>query len=148
MNPPLRGVRDREAIREGLKDGTLDAISTDHAPHSPDEKNQEFDRAPFGIIGLETALPLSLSLVSEGVLSLPGMLSLLTENPARILKIGKGTLETGSVADLVMFDPEEEWIVDSSRFKSKSRNTPFQGWKVKGRVKKTLVAGKVVFQEP
>lgn len=146
MNPPLRSIKDREAVKVGLRDGTIDAISTDHAPHSPDEKEQEFDKAPFGIIGLETVLPLSLALVKEGLITLSQMITLLTINPANILKIKKGSLEIGSVADITLFDPEEDWIVDSSKFRSKSRNTPFNGWKVKGKVKYTLVDGKIVYR--
>lgn len=146
MNPPLRSIKDREAVKQGLKDGTLDAISTDHAPHSPDEKEQEFDKAPFGIIGLETVLPLALALVQEGMITLSQMITLLTVNPAKILKIKKGSLEAGSIADLTIFDPNEEWVVDATRFKSKSRNSPFNGWKMKGRVKFTIVSGKVVYR--
>ncbi|MBI1823448.1 MAG: dihydroorotase [Nitrospirae bacterium] len=146
MNPPLRSIKDREAVKQGLKDGTLDAISTDHAPHSPDEKEQEFDKAPFGIIGLETVLPLALALVQEGMITLSQMITLLTVNPAKILKIKKGSLEAGSIADLTIFDPNEEWMVDATRFKSKSRNSPFNGWKMKGRVKFTIVSGKVVYR--
>jgi dihydroorotase len=146
MNPPLRSIKDREAVKEGLRDGTIDAISTDHAPHSPDEKEQEFDKAPFGIIGLETVLPLALELVRDRVISLSQMISLLTVNPANILKIEKGSLEPGAIADLTLFDPEEEWVVDAAQFKSKSRNTPFNGWKMKGKIKFTLVSGKLVYR--
>jgi dihydroorotase len=146
MNPPLRSIRDREAVKGGLRDGTIDAISTDHAPHSPDEKEQEFDKAPFGIIGLETVLPLSLALVKEGLITLSQMITLLTINPANILKIKTGSLETGAVGDLTLFDPEEDWVVDPAKFKSKSRNSPFNGWKMKGKVKYTIVDGKVVYR--
>lgn len=146
MNPPLRSIKDREAVKIGLRDGTIDAISTDHAPHSPDEKEQEFDKAPFGIIGLETVLPLSLDLVRQGVISLTKMIVLLTVNPAQILRINKGSLEVGACADLTVFDPEEDWVVDASLFKSKSRNTPFDGWKVKGKVKYTLVSGEMAYR--
>ena len=146
MNPPLRSLKDREAVKSGLRDGTIDAISTDHAPHSPEEKEQEFDKAPFGIIGLETVLPLALALEREGVISLQQMIALLTYRPADILKIQKGSLETGAFADITIFDPESEWVVDPAKLKSKSRNTPFNGWKMKGQVKYTLVGGKVAYQ--
>ena len=146
MNPPLRGLKDREAVKNGLRDGTIDAISTDHAPHSPEEKEQEFDKAPFGIIGLETVLPLSLALEREGVISLQQMIGLLTYKPANILKIKKGSLEEGAFADITLFDPSAEWVLDSSKLKSKSRNTPFNGWKMKGQVRVTIVSGKVVYQ--
>ena len=146
MNPPLRSYKDREAIKAGLKDGTLDAIATDHAPHSPDEKEQEFDRAPFGIIGLETVLPLSLNLVRENVITLGEMTALLTSRPAKIIDLKKGSLEAGAFADLTLFDPEADWVVDPSKFKSKSRNSPFNGWKVKGQVRATIVAGKIVYR--
>ncbi|MBI3604971.1 MAG: dihydroorotase [Nitrospirae bacterium] len=146
MNPPLRSFKDREAVKKGLIDGTIDAISTDHAPHSPEEKEQEFDKAPFGIIGLETALSLSLALVRENLFSLSKMVELLSSNPAKILKIHKGSLEEGAYADITLFDPEAEWVVEGAKLKSKSRNTPFDGWKLKGKVKYTIVAGKIVYQ--
>ncbi len=146
MNPPLRSFKDREAVKKGLIDGTIDAISTDHAPHSPEEKEQEFDKAPFGIIGLETALSLSLALVRENLFSLSKMVELLSSNPAKILKIHKGSLEEGAFADITLFDPEAEWVVEGAKLKSKSRNTPFDGWKLKGRVKYTIVAGKIVYR--
>lgn len=145
MNPPLRGDKDREAVIEGLKDGTLDAIATDHAPHSEDEKKVEFDLAPFGIVGLETALPLSLKLVEDGVLSLNQMISKLTDVPSKILNLGKGTLQKGEAADVVIFDPEEEVTIERENFHSKSKNSPFHGWKLKGKVNYTLVNGKVVY---
>lgn len=146
MNPPLRGLKDREAVKSGLRDGTIDAISTDHAPHSPEEKEQEFDKAPFGIIGLETVLPLSLALEREGVISLQQMIGLLTYQPANILKIKKGSLEEGAFADITLFDPLAEWVLDSGQLKSKSRNTPFNGWKMNGQVRYTIVSGKVVYR--
>ncbi len=145
MNPPLRSEKDLEALKEGLADGTIDAIATDHAPHSPDEKNVEFDRAPFGIVGLETALPLSLRLVSEGVLTLPEMVSKLTSVPASILNIEGGTLKPGAPADIVIFDPGEEYAMDVESLHSKGKNSPFGGWNMKGAVKHTLVAGRVRF---
>jgi dihydroorotase len=145
MNPPLRGNKDREAVIEGLKDGTLDAIATDHAPHSEDEKKVEFDLAPFGIVGLETALPLSLKLVEDGVLSLNEMISKLTDAPSNVLNLGKGSLKTGEAADVLIFDPDEEITIDKENFHSKSKNSPFIGWKLKGKVHYTLVNGKVVY---
>lgn len=145
MNPPLRGKKDREAVIEGLKDGTLDAIATDHAPHSEDEKKVEFDIAPFGIVGLETALPLSLKLVEDGVLSLNQMISKLTDGPSDILNLDKGTLKIGSEADVVIFDPDKEIVIDKEQFHSKSKNSPFHGWKLKGKVNYTIFNGKVVY---
>ena len=145
MNPPLRGKKDRKAVIEGLKDGTLDAIATDHAPHSEDEKKVEFDLAPFGIVGLETALPLSLKLVEDGVLTLSQMISKLTDSPSKILNLGKGTLEIGSAADVVIFDPEKEITIERDKFHSKSKNSPFHGWSLKGEVQHTIVDGKVVY---
>ncbi|MEM7008199.1 MAG: dihydroorotase [Thermodesulfobacteriota bacterium] len=145
MNPPLRTEKDRLAVIQGLKDDTLDAIATDHAPHSEDEKKVEFDLAPFGIIGLETCLPLSLKLVEDKVLSLNKMISKMTNIPSDILKLGKGTLAVGSAADVVIFDPDKEITVDTDMIHSKSTNSPFIGWNLKGKVEHTLVNGKVVF---
>jgi dihydroorotase len=143
MNPPLRTADDVAAIKAGLADGTIDVIATDHAPHGMDEKSGEFDYAPFGIVGLETALGLSLKLVADGILSLSDLVRKLSANPAFILKINKGTLSTGADADITIIDPNIEWTVDSSQFKSKSRNTPFNGWKLKGRAVRTIVGGKL-----
>ena len=145
MNPPLRSEKDRLAVIEGLKDDTLDSIATDHAPHSEDEKKVEFDLAPFGIVGLETALPLSLKLVEDGVLTLERVISKLTNVPSDILNLGKGTLKEGSSADVVIFDPEKEITVDKNKFHSKAKNSPFDGWKLKGSIEYTLVNGKVVY---
>jgi dihydroorotase len=142
MNPPLRTAADAAAIKQGLKDGTIDVISTDHAPHTMDEKSGEFVDAPFGIVGLETALGLSLKLVDEGVLSLTELVRKLSLNPAAVLKLEKGTLSPGADADITIIDCAEEWVVDSSRFKSKSRNTPFNGWKLRGRAVRTIVKGR------
>lgn len=147
MNPPLRTKQDVQAIREGLRDGTIDAIATDHAPHAVEDKQQEFAAAPFGVVGLETTLPLTLALVEEGVLSLERAIAALTTEPARIVSLKKGTLAPGADADVVVVDPEAAWIVDPARFRSKGRNTPFAGWKVKGRVVLTLLNGATVFQE-
>lgn len=141
MNPPLRTAGDVAAIKEGLRDGTIDAIATDHAPHALDEKSGEFDYAPFGVVGLETALGLTFKLVEEGVLSLSGAIGKLSANPASILGMDKGTLTEGSDADIAVIDPDAEWTVDASQFKSKSKNTPFQGWKLKGRAVRTIVGG-------
>ena len=142
MNPPLRTADDVRAVRQGLKDGTIDVIATDHAPHSREEKAGSFDTALFGIIGLETALGLTLKLVDEGVLSLNEAVRKLSHNPATVLNLSKGTLLPGADADITIFDPVEEWIVDTSQFKSKARNSPFNGWKLKGRVRGTIVGGK------
>ena len=141
MNPPLRTADDVSAIQAGLKDGTIDVIATDHAPHGMDEKSGEFDHAPFGIVGLETALGLSLKPAAEGRLSLSDLLRKLSVNPAAILKINKGTLSTGAEADITIIDPNIEWMVDASQFKSKSKNTPFNGWKLKGKAVRTIVGG-------
>lgn len=145
MKPPLRSEIDREAVREGLRDGTIDAIATDHAPHSEDEKMVEFDLAPFGIAGLETALPLSLKLVEDGVLTLSGMIAKLTHLPSAIVNIRKGTLNPGDPADIVIFDPEKRVKIDREKFRSKSKNTPFNGWELKGAVLYTIVNGKIVY---
>ncbi|MBI3994821.1 MAG: dihydroorotase [Nitrospirae bacterium] len=145
MNPPLRSSQDRDAIKQGLKDGTIEVIATDHAPHAEDEKNREFDRAPFGIVGLETALPLTLMLVEEGVLPVEEAVAKLTVHPARVMRLNAGHLGVGAEADLCLIDPEATWTVDPRRLRSKSKNTPFAGWKMKGRVAMTLVAGRVVY---
>jgi len=146
MNPPLRTWIDVQAIKEGLRDGTIDVIATDHAPHATQEKQQDFTEAPFGIVGLETALSLTLGLVEEGVLTLEQAVTKLTAAPAAAFGLKKGTLEVGADADVVVVDPNEQWEVDPAKFRSKSRNTPFAGWKVKGRVNTTIVGGRVVFE--
>jgi dihydroorotase len=145
MKPPLRSEIDREAVRVGLRDGTIDIIATDHAPHSEDEKMVEFDQAPFGIVGLETALPLSLKLVEDGVLTLNQMIAKLTHLPAAIINVNRGTLSPGGQADIVVFDPEKKVKIDRERFRSKSRNTPFNGWGLKGAVLYTIVNGNIVY---
>jgi dihydroorotase len=145
VNPPIRSQEDVDAIREGLKDGTIDVIATDHAPHSEDEKKVEFDLAPFGISGLETALPVSLKLVQDGVLTLPELITHLTFNPAKIIGVDRGTLKVGATADLVIFDPDKTVTVDRGKFRSKGKNTPFHGWQLSGSVLYTIVSGKVVF---
>ncbi|MCA9497705.1 MAG: dihydroorotase [Nitrospira sp.] len=145
MNPPLRTDEDVHALKQGLVDGTIDAIATDHAPHALQEKQLEFDTAPFGIVGFETALPLTLRLVQEGVLSLEQALDKLTRSPAQLFHLPVGSLQPGTHADMVVFDPHEEWAVDPTQFLSKSQNTPFGGWTVKGKVKMTLVEGRIVY---
>jgi dihydroorotase len=146
MNPPLREPEDVEAIRRGLHDGTLDAIATDHAPHHYDAKEREFDDAPMGIVGLETALGLSLTvLVEGGHLTLPELIARMSTVPARIFHLPGGTLATGHAADVVVFDPAARWTVDVARFRSKSRNTPFAGRQLAGRVVRTIVDGRTVF---
>lgn len=132
VNPPLRTEEDIEAIKDGLKDGTIDVIATDHAPHHKDEKLQEFDKAPFGISGLETALSLSLSLVHEGVLKINRLLEKMALNPSRILGIDRGTLRSGSQADIVLVDMDKEFAVNAEKFASMGKNTPFEGWILKG----------------
>src|SRR6478609_10833909 len=148
MNPPLRTWQDVQAIKEGLRDGTIDAIATDHAPHATQEKQQGFTEAPFGIVGLETALSLTLALVEEGVLSLESAIEKLSAAPARAFGLAKGTLTVGADADVAIIDPQAHWEVDPGKFRSKSRNTPFAGWKVKGLVVRTIVGGRVVFEAP
>lgn len=144
MNPPLRSEKDRQAIREGLADGTLDVIATDHAPHSPLEKNVEFINAANGIIGLETSLPLSLRLVEDGVLALDALLAKMTVNPAAILGIPTG-LREGGIADITIIDPDAVYTLDANRLYSKSRNTPFGGWTLKGKAVYTIVDGRIVY---
>ena len=146
MNPPLRTWQDVQAIKEGLRDGTIDVIATDHAPHATQEKQQEFTEAPFGIVGLETALSLTLALVEEGVLTVESAVDKLATAPAKAFSLNAGTLAVGAPADVAIVDPRMQWEVDPARFRSKSRNTPFGGWKVKGRVTITIVSGRVVFE--
>jgi dihydroorotase len=148
MNPPLRATQDVAAVIAGLKDGTLDAIATDHAPQTAIEKDVEFDYAANGIIGLETALPLTLRLVQEGQLTLMEAIEKLTLQPARILGLEKGRLEVGADADLTLIDLAREQTVEVSQFKSKSRNSPFQGWRLKGFAVLTIVAGRIVYRVP
>ena len=146
MNPPLRTWDDVRAIKEGLRDGAIDVIATDHAPHATQEKQQDFTEAPFGIVGLETAFSLTLGLVEEGVLSLEQAVEKLTSAPAAAFGLKKGTLAVGADADVAIVDQQAQWVVDPGKFRSKSRNTPFVGWKVKGRVLTTIVGGRVVFE--
>jgi dihydroorotase len=146
MNPPLRSEQDREAICQGLADGTIDAIATDHAPHSIIEKAVEFDQAANGIIGLETAVPLGLKLVEAGIIDITDLIEKMSKNPARILGLKTG-LEIGKTADITIIDPEISYCIDADKFQSLSRNTPFDGWDVKGRAVLTMVGGKVVYQD-
>jgi dihydroorotase len=145
MYPPLRTLADTEALARGLADGTVDAIATDHAPHSSTVKQLEFDCAAFGVIGLETALPIALSLVARGVMPLQAAIERLTWGPARTFKLAAGTMPEGSVADVVVIDPDLEWTVTADDTASKSKNTPFLGKKMRGRAILTIAAGKVLF---
>lgn len=147
VNPPLRTRADVDAILEGLADGTIDAIATDHAPHSAEEKAQDLEHAPSGMVGLETALAVTLtSLYHSRAMGLSDILRKMTINPACILRIPKGRLAIGADGDIVIFDPDEAWTVNPSQFASKGRNTPFAGREVKGRVKYTIVGGKIVYR--
>jgi dihydroorotase len=148
MSPPLRTAKDVAAIIAGLKDGTLDAIATDHAPQTAIEKDMEFDYAANGIIGLETALPLTLRLVHEGRLTLMEAIEKLTLKPARILGLGKGELKVGADADLTLIDLGRKQTIEVSNFRSKSRNSPFQGWRLQGFAVLTIVAGRIVYRVP
>lgn len=148
VNPPLRSARDVQAIRRGLKEGIIDVIATDHAPHSSLEKDVEFDYASSGIVGLETALPLVLRLVKEGVLTLQGLVEKCAVNPAQILGIPKGTLGRGCDADITIINPSSAGRVDVNRFQSKSRNSPFHGWEIEGCALFTIVKGRVVAESP
>ena len=148
VNPPLRTRRDVNAIVRGLADGTIDVIATDHAPHSVEEKSKPLEDAPSGMVGLETSLGLALTfLYHTGKINMDRLIELMSVNPARILGLEAGALKQGAVADLVIFDPDEEWTVEPGRFCSKSRNTPFAGMKLRGRVKCTISRGRVVYRE-
>jgi dihydroorotase len=149
MNPPLREARDRDAMLDGIRDGSVDVIATDHAPHHYDEKNVEFDRAPFGIVGLETAVPIVLDrLVHAGVITLSRMVELMSLNPARILNVSAGTLSEGAAADITILAPDLSVTIDRAMLKSKSKNTPYHGWTFRGGVAATIVNGRVVFENP
>lgn len=144
MAPPLRTSADIKALIEGLKDGTLEVLATDHAPHAVEKKTREFDQAPNGIIGLETFLPISVkALIEPGHLDWPTMIGMMTIAPARVLGINRGTLGKGSTADVTVIDPHIEWTIDSAKFKSKSRNCPFNGWKVRSRAEIVIVGGDI-----
>lgn len=144
MNPPLRTWSDVEAVIGGLKDGTIEILATDHSPHAAEKKMRELDLAPFGIVGLETLIPISvLGLIEPGHLTWPEMIRKLTINPAKLLGIPKGTLQPGADADVTLIDPETRWTIDASKFQSKSRNTPYDGWEVRGRAHTVIVGGEV-----
>jgi dihydroorotase len=147
MNPPLRTQKDLEAIRGALADGTLDAIATDHAPHTVLEKDVEFNYAANGIVGLETALSLGLSLVREDVISPLRLFELMSTNPARILGVPGGSLSPGSPADITVIDPEKKFVFDAEKSFSKSANSPFSGWELQGRAILTLLGGKITHRE-
>ena len=148
MNPPLRTAEDRDALVKGLSEDILEVISTDHAPHSEEEKSKGFESSPFGIVGLETSVGLTVTnLVKPGHITLTQMIEKMSTNPAKILGINKGTLAEGSVADITIFDPDEEYTVDKNDFESKGKNTPFDGYKLSGRVKYTIVDGEVVYSD-
>ena len=147
MNPPLRSPSDRDAVQMGLVDGTLDVYATDHAPHHYDEKEQAFDDAPDGIVGLETSLGLGLThIVGNGLIDLPTLIDRMSCGPARAFGLPGGTLAIGAPADVTIIDPKELWIVDRDNFISKSRNTPFHGSELKGRARYTIVSGVIVWK--
>jgi dihydroorotase len=148
VNPPLRTTTDVDAIIKGLQDGTIDAIATDHAPHSAEEKAKSLEEAPSGMVGLETALGVTLTMLYHtGRMSLSDIIRKLTVNPANILRIPRGRLGVGCAADLTIFDPDQRWTIDPEKFASKGRNTPFAGMQVRGKVKYTIVDGKVIYQD-
>ena len=144
MSPPLRSESDRQAIVGALSDGIIDAVATDHAPHGPLEKEVEFERAANGVVGLETSLALTLALVRAGDLALPRAVERLSSGPARCFGLPYGTLAPGAPADVILVDPERAWKVDPQRFHSRSRNSPFAGWTLRGRVIRTYVEGRLV----
>jgi dihydroorotase len=148
VNPPLRSASDVAAIKDGLREGVIDIIATDHAPHEVSSKDVEYNLASFGISGLETALPLCLDLVREGVLDLKGMLAKMTTNPAKLLNLPYGTIAEGEQADLIVFDERAEWVVDRKSFLSKGKNTPFEGRRVTGKNLLTIVGGRIVYRDP
>ena len=147
MNPPLRTKEDVEALKEGLKEGIMDVISTDHAPHSEEEKRLPIEKAPFGIVGLETSVPLTITeLVDTGILTPMQMAEKMSYNPAKILGLDRGSLAEGKPADVTVIDPEAEYTIDAKKFASKGKNTPFDGRKVKGRVMATVCDGNIVYE--
>ena len=146
MSPPLRTQSDLDMIKEGMRDGTIDIIATDHAPHDRVDKQVEFSKACFGIVGLETALPLTLKMVDEKVISLERAIDMLTFQPNQLFKLDKGSLGIGKAADITLFDEKMEYTIDPSKFRSRSKNSPYKDWKVRGKVLRTLVNGKTVFK--
>ena len=147
MNPPLRTIADVDEIINGLLDGTLDAIATDHAPHTPEDKS-DFESAPNGSIGMETSLAVGITcLVKRGLMSFEKLIEKMSVNPAKILGINAGTLAVGAAADIALVDLDEEWVVDTQKLHGKSKNTPFKGRRLYGKVKKTILDGKIVFDE-
>jgi dihydroorotase len=146
MNPPLRSEKDVEAMINGLKDGTIDVIATDHAPHAPFEKNAGIEQSPFGIVGLETCVPLAITqLLNKGFLNISDLIAKLTINPSQILNLNKGTLKEGADADVTLINLDHEWEIKSMKFESKGRNTPFEGWVLKGLPVMTIVGGEIVY---
>ena len=149
MNPPLREAADRDAMLQGIVDGSVDVIATDHAPHHYDEKHVEFDQAPFGITGLETCVSLCFDrLVHSGHITLARLIELLSVHPARILQVPGGSITEGAVADLTLLAPDLNVVVDAKSMKSKSKNTPFDGWELRGGVAATIVGGRTVYSNP
>jgi len=149
MNPPLRERADRDAMLAGLADGTVDVIATDHAPHHADEKMVEFDRAPFGIVGLETAVPLVFDrLVHAGVITVRRAIELLSTNPARVMHLPGGTLADSGAADVTVIDPDRTITIDSAALRSRSKNTPFHGWTLRGASMLTIVGGRIAYAAP
>ena len=149
MNPPLREAADRDAMLEGIADGSVDIIATDHAPHHADEKMLEFDRAPFGIVGLETAVPIVCDrLLHAGRISVARMVELLSSNPARVFNLPGGSLSPGAPADVTIIAPDVRTTVRASALRSKSKNTPFDGWELRGSVAATIVDGRLVYENP
>ncbi|MGH8016100.1 MAG: amidohydrolase family protein, partial [Candidatus Zixiibacteriota bacterium] len=148
VNPPLRTAQDRDAVIEGLIDGTIDCIASDHAPHSAEEKDCEFDQAPPGMIGLETTLGLVKTfLIDKGLLGWDDAIRKMTIDPAKILNLPGGSLAEGAAADITIIDPDKKWTVNPDNFLSRSRNTPFAGFKLSAQVEKTILGGRVVFSK-
>jgi dihydroorotase len=147
MNPPLRAREDMEALIKGLSEDIMDVISTDHAPHSAEEKEKDLNHAPFGIVGLETSVALTITnLVKKGFITPLQMAAKMSYNPARILGINKGTLDEGAIADVTIINPDKEYVIDKDTFVSKGKNTPFDGYKVSGEVTCTILNGEIVYK--
>jgi dihydroorotase len=146
VNPPLRTAQDVEAMRTGLQDGTIEVIASDHAPHHVSEKERDYTEAPSGMIGLETSVGLSLGLYHEGLLSLPQLIAKYTVHPARVLGLPHGTLQTGSAADVTILDPDYEMVVEAATLRSRSKNSPFLGWRLRGAAVLTMVGGEIIFE--